>query len=261
MNEALNALASQEKSGELLALDAAERVAVFRSKGKTYRHIFRRLTAADWEKFFSHVVAEFKQEADGVSQIVDTDHASLVLWGRAIVRVDGYHTANGAPPEKLPSWPECIPQQHRLAAAGILMNLSETAGADESMLEAEGVSVLLDTFWNEGDNGAMKHFSGLLHKFASPTAEHRRRFLKAKNRSFVAGGSRSGTTMIPSAHPVLVKLYDELIERVEGYSAGGRELQSKEEIVREMDAFHKSSALSRLFRFSGAIEMGAAKSE
>jgi hypothetical protein len=265
VNEAVNVLASQETSTpiaqELLALDVRERTAVFRSKGKTYRHIFRRITAADWENFFAHVVAEFKQEKDGYSQVVDTDNASLVLWRRAIVGVEGYRTQDGRPPKDLPSWPECIPQHHRLAGAGILMNVSQAGGDDDSMLEAEGVSVTLDAIWNESQPGAMKQYQGLVHKFASPSAEHRRRFLKAKNRSFIAGGSRAGTTLIPSAHPVSVKLYDELIERVQGYSAGGEELSSKDQIVREMDAFHKSSALSRLFRFSGEIEMGAAKEE
>jgi hypothetical protein len=258
VNDAVSVLASQETPmpipQELLALDARERVAAFRSGGKNYRHIFRRLTALDWEKFFSHVVAEFKQEKDGYSQVVDTDYASLMLYNRAIVRVEGYKTVNGVPPNELPSWPECIPQHHRLAAAGILMNVTQSEGGDESMLEAEGVSVLLDAMWNEGETGAMKQYRGLVHKFASPTAEHRRRFLKSKNRSFIAGGSRTGTTLIPSAHPVLVAIYDELIQRVEGYGIGGREMASRDEIVREMDAFHKSSALSRLFKFSGEIE-------
>jgi hypothetical protein len=261
VNDAVNALASQEqKQTELLPLDATERVAVFRSKGATYRHIFKRLRAADWENFFAHVVAEFKQEKDGHSRVVDMDYASLVLWGRVILRVEGYQTATGVAPNELPSWPECIPQHHRLAAAGILMKLTHPETDDESILRADGVCVVVDAIWNESEC-AMKQYHGLVHKFASPTAEHRRRFLKSKNRAFIAGGSRTGTTVIPSEHPLLVKLYDELIERVEGYGVAGRELASKEEIVREMDAFHKSAALSRIFHSSGEIEMAGAQPE
>jgi hypothetical protein len=100
----------------------------------------------------------------------------------------------------------------------------------------------------------MKQYRGLVHHFALPTAEHRRRVLKSKNRSFVAGGSRNGTTMVPSGHPVLVKLYDELIERVEGYSISGRELNGRDEIAREMDAYHKSATVARLFQPSTAID-------
>src|SRR5690348_12680296 len=50
VNEAINVLASQEFSPpvvlreEMLALDAGERVAAFRSGGKVYRHVFRRIS-------------------------------------------------------------------------------------------------------------------------------------------------------------------------------------------------------------------------
>jgi hypothetical protein len=255
---------------ELLPLDAAERTIVFRSGGKPFRHIFRRITAADWENFFAHVVAEFKREKGGFMQVVDMDYASLVLYARAIVRVEGYQTRDGRAPETLPTWPECVPQHHRLAAMGLIMNVTHAEAADDSMLEAEGVAVTIDAMWNEetatsfstmAASAAMKQYRGLVHRFASPTAEHRRRLLKAKNRAFVAGGSRNGTTVIPSGHGVLVKLYDELVERVEGYSIGGREIVDKNEVVREMDAFHKSAVVARLFQSSTGIDEEGAESE
>jgi hypothetical protein len=245
---------------ELLPLDAAERTVVFRSGGKPYRHIFRRFTSADWENFFAHVVAEFKREKGGFMQVVDMDYASLVLYARAIVRVEGYQTRDGRAPETLPTWPECVPQHHRLAAMGLIMNVTHAEAADDSMLEAEGVAVTIDAMWNEAEPGGMKQYRGLVHRFASPTAEHRRRLLKAKNRAFVAGGSRNGTTVIPSGHGVLVKLYDELIERVEGYSISGREVVDKNEVVREMDAFHKSAVVARLFQSSTGIDEEGAES-
>lgn len=259
-----------EQKPELLPLDSPERTVVFRSGGKTYRHIFRRFTAADWENFFAHVVAEFKRENGGFMQVVDMDYASLVLYGRAIQRVEGYQTRDGREPEKLPTWPECVPQHHRLAAMGLIMNVTHSEAKDDSMLEAEGVPVTIDAMWNEETHGslslvaanaAMKQYRGLIHHFASPSAEHRRRLLKAKNRAFVAGGSRNGTTIIPSGHGVLVKLYDELIERVEGYSISGRELNGKDEIVREMDAFHKSAVVARLFQTSSGIDEENAENE
>jgi hypothetical protein len=243
-----------ESQPELLPLDAAERVAVFRSAGKTYRHIFRRIAAADWENFFAHIVAEFKREKGGFMQVVDMDYASLVLYARAIRRVEGYRTRDGREPDKLPTWPECIPQHHRLAAIGLIMNLAHSDARDDSMLDAEGAAVTVDAMWNEEPPGAMKQYQKLVHHFASPSAEHHRRMLKAKNRAFIAGGSRSGTTVIPSGHGVLVKLYDELIVRTEGYASSGRELSSREEAVREMDAFHKSAVVARLFQASAAID-------
>jgi len=255
---------SAEKSAEkadLLPLDSPTRVAVFSHKGKSHRHIFRRFTAADWENFFAHVVAEFKREKGGYTQVVDMENAMLVTYGRAIQRVEGYRTRDGREPDKLPSWPECIPQQHRLDAMRLAMNVTHSEESDETMLEMEGESVTIDAMWNEGETGKMKLYRGLVHHFASPTAEHRRRVLRAKNRAFVAGGSRNGTTVIPSGHGVLVKMYDELIQRVEGYSVSGRELNGRDEIAREMDAFHKSAVVARLFQTSTGIDEENAEAE
>ncbi len=243
-----------EEKPELLPLDAPERVAVFKSGGKSYRHIFRRFTAADWEKFYAGMVVEFKKEKGGMAQVIDLESPSLTVYSRAILRVEGYQTRDGRAPQDLPTWPECVPQHHRLAAMGLIMNLTHTEPADESMLEAEGASVFVDAMWNEGEGGGMKIYYKLVHRFAMPSAEHRRRVLKAKNRAFVVGGSRNGTTVIPSGHPVLVKLFDELIESVEGYSVGGRALAGREGIAREMDAFHKAAVVARLFQTSRGID-------
>src|SRR5207245_8358208 len=104
----------------------------------------------------------------------------------------------------------------------------------------ERVTASLEAFWNESAPGHMQQYRGLVHVFASPSAEQRRRFLRAKNRAVVAGGSRSGTTIIPSSHLVLVRLYDELIRSVDGYSAGGVALGSPERIARAVYGFHKA---------------------
>lgn len=245
----------QESTSELLPLDARERVVVFRSGGRLCRHIFHRITASDWEHFFAHVVAEFKQEKNGgFMQAVDMDYAKLVLYTRAIQRVEGYETADGCEPNKLPDWPECVPQEHRLPAIELLMRLNRTEAENRFLLQSGGKRVQFDATWNEAEPGLMKEYRGLVHKFATPKPQHRSRFLKAKSRSFTAGGSRSAMTVIPSAYPSLVKLYDDLIESVEGYSIGGRSLDAREEITRDMDGFHKTVAVSRLFQTSGGID-------
>ena len=240
---------------ELLPLDAAERVVTFRSEGKTYRHIFNRITAKDWEDFFAHIVAEFKQERNGYSQVVDTDNASLVLYTRAVKRVEGYRVRNGSALETLSDWKERIPQHHRMAVADLFMRAGRSEEGDDSMIDSEGATVTLDALWNEAAPGEMKRYKGLVHRFSAPTAEHRRRFLKSKNRAFIAGGSRTGVTMVPSAHLVLVKLYDELIEGVDGYGLGGRALASREQIAREMDAYHKAAAVGQLFPTSLRVDV------
>ena len=246
--------AAATSNDELLPLDCPERVVSFRSAGgKILRHVFRRFTAANWDNFFAHVIAEFKHEKGGYTRSVDMDYAGLVLYARAIQRVEGYQTPDGREPQQLPDWPECIPQHHRLRVMGLITNVAYSGEEDDSVLEAEGVSVKIDAIWDEVRPGAMKQYRGLVHHFASPTSEHRRRVMKAKSRARIAGGSRGeGITTIPSGHGVLVKTYDELIERVEGYSISGRELNGREEIAREMDAFHKASVISQLFQTSAA---------
>ena len=258
-NQIASPAASQKD--ELLPLDAAERIAVFQYRGKPRRHIFRRFTTADWENCFAHVVAEFKAEKQGYTRTVDMDYASLVLYARAIQRVEGYTTSDGREPEKLPDWPECIPQRHRLEAMKLVMDVTFSGEADESMLQAEGASVMIDAKWNEAETGDMKQYFGRVHHFAYPTAKHHSRLLRAKSRARVVGGSRDGTTIIPSGHGVLVSLYDDLIRRVSGYSISGRELNSREEIIREMDAFHKASVVAQLFKTSAGLDAENAEKE
>jgi len=249
-----------EQEIELLPLDAAERVVCFQRAGSVCRHIFRRLTPADWDAFFANVAAEFAGEDRGYSQVIDTDTASLVLYARAILRAEGYRTRDARKPEELPSWPECIPQDHRMAAIDVLMNTWRPEADDSLLLEAEGKSVSLEAVWNEGEPGKMKVYSGLVHRFKVPTAEHRRRFLRAKNKCFVVGGSRRGKTMIPSSHGVLLSLYDDLILSAEGYSVGGRPI-APDQIQREMDAFHKTAAVGQLFPTNVETEQELPKAE
>lgn len=256
----ISTLAASQKD-ELLPLDSPERIAVFRYRGQARRHIFRRFTSADWDSCFAHVIAEFKREKKGFTQIVDMDYASLVLYSKTIQRVEGYTTSDGREPQNLPDWPECVPQHHRLLAMRIIMDVMFASEADDSILQAEGPSVMIDAKWNEAEPGDMKQYFGRVHHFSYPTARHHSRLLRAKSRAHVAGGSRDGTTVIPSGHGVLVSLYDDLIRRVEGYSILGRELNGREEIVREMDAFHKSAVVAQLFKTSLGLDEENAEKE
>jgi hypothetical protein len=241
---------------ELLPLDAQERVVSFRSGGQTYRHVFRRITQKDWDGFFTHIEAEIEQQGRTTHQMVNTDIATLWLYNAVIARADGYVVRDGRKLEELPNWQERVPQQHRLSAADLLMRVSASDSGGPVILDAEGETVVLQALWNDHGLGTqaspvaangMAKFSGLVHRFESPTAEHRRKFLRARSRTVIVGGARQGKTMLPSAQPVLARLYDELIRGVEGYSIGGREIKANE-IPLEMDGFHKVTAVGQLFQ-------------
>src|SRR5882762_7718425 len=119
ITSAVQGIAAMEENA-LLPLDSPERAVSFRSAGgKILRHVFRRFTATDWENCFAHMIAEFKRESDGYTQAIDMDYAYLTLYTRAIQRVEGYTTPDGREPEKLPDWPENIPQHHRLRVMGL----------------------------------------------------------------------------------------------------------------------------------------------
>ena len=246
-----------EKTSELLPLDARERVAVVNRGGRVLRHTFRRITSDDWERFFRGVVAEVRQAKGGdLERTVDADGAALDLYQRASTKAEGYDLDGIARLEDAANWRDSIPQRHCLIAVNLLMTVHQSSVEDEFRINPAFASVSLDALWseNEADRGRMKKYFGLVHRFAHPSGEQKRRFARAKNRAYVRGGSRSGVTIVPSSHPVLVKLYDELVEQVEGYSICGRELQGKSEIVSGMDALHKGTAVARLFETPSDVD-------
>jgi hypothetical protein len=65
--------------------------------------------------------------------------------------------------------------------------------------------------------------------------------------SRVVGGSRNGTTIHSLRNKVMLDLYDQLIQSVEGYGIAGKALESPEQIRREMDGYHKVQAVAQLF--------------
>jgi hypothetical protein len=231
---------------ELLQLDAPERVVSFRSRGHVYRHTFRRITQKDWDGFFTRIEAETEQQGRTTHQMVNTDVASLWLYAAAIAGVEGYVVSDGRKLEELPNWQGRIPQQHRLLAVDLLTKVSVDR-SEGLIIDPAGEAVTLDALWNEGSEG-MKDYAGLKHFFETPTAEHSRKFLRARSCTLIVGGSKSAKTKVASAQPVLTRLYDELIVSVEGYAVADRAVTVREEIVREMDGFHKITAVGELFQ-------------
>jgi hypothetical protein len=241
---------SKQGSGieELLPLDAVERVACMQNRGHVYRHIFRRITAADWKAFFTNVGLKVADAGRDTSQMVGTEAAALALYSDAILRADGYEMADGRKPEEQPSWPRCIPLAARVTAVELLRKITGAAVEKAVASGAKAMSVRIDALWNEGEHGAMKQYIGLVHHFRSPTAEHRKRFINLGNAGFaMTKGTRRQGVVLPSSNADLVSLYDELIERVEGYSIFGRELDGRDEIGLEMDTCHKAASVTKIF--------------
>jgi len=216
----------------LFPLDAPEPVVSFQRNGRVFRHIFRRLTAADHQAYCDGLSTEFT--GDGRS-CVYTDVARLVLYARAIQRVDGYQTRDGREPHELPNWPDCVPRHHRLTAIELLLKNRGFVMVDTLRLAPDGKSVSFVVTRDEGETSQKEGYYRVIHRFLAPKIQHRKRFLRAMKMK----GSRN-------PHAAFVKLYDELIERVNGYSVSGREPRGRETIAREMDASHKGFAVFTL---------------
>ncbi len=221
------------KTENLFPLDAPEFAIRFRNGAKIFRHVFRHITAADWEAYYASVIVEDATEDRGVAESIYQDTASFVLYQRIILRVEGYRTRGGCAPEELANWPDCVPQSHRLFAIGLLLEDYGSIATDTFQLGADGRSVLF-TIVRAEESSTTKQFFGVTHYFSRPTAHHRRRFLSARSK-------------FPSSEKEIVSLYDELIECVDGYGIAGREIKSHAEIVREMVPPHKLYAVSALF--------------
>jgi hypothetical protein len=252
MNEALNALANDE----LLPIDAAERVVCWENgEGKQRRHTFRRITPDMWNEYFSKIVIE----TDRRSELVDFTGAQLWLYVEAATAADGYAVRGGGKLTDLARWQDRIPVGQRKQAVDILCSVSRSA-SDAIEIEPEIEVVRLDSLWGEDGKGGMKKYSGLIHRLSPPTVDHQQRFSRENSRALVVGGSRDGRTIHAPKQRILVKLYDELVQSVEGYSFKGAPLTDRETVVREMDLFHKVAAVADLFsaRAEAAPEEAAA---
>lgn len=240
-----------EKSSELLPLDLPERVvALSPRKGQLKRHIFRRLVAADWEYFFSHFFSRAGRKAGaGATDDADADYALLQLHRRTILRVEGYGAAGcGDHSENAVDWQESAPRKWRLSAAMALMNLTGSVRNGVERPSSQSQWVRVEALWSQdGEHDWMKQYRGLEHRFSRPSASHIARYDDAKNRGPIAGRITSLEPVIACPASAVVELYDELIERVEGYAVRGRGLAGKNEIVREMDYFHKAFVATTLF--------------
>ncbi|HKI11422.1 MAG TPA: hypothetical protein VKA02_04855 [Candidatus Acidoferrum sp.] len=222
---------------DLFPLDA-KRSVTLQSDGKTYRHFFRRVTAADYEVYFKKLTLESPDEDSSFapsfqSQVVNRDEGLIALYAQVVERVEGYRVRDGRDPNGLPNWPACIPLEHRLRAAELLLDFSGRVPMETLRVEADGKSVSFVFLVDVGELEPATRFHGVVHTFRAPHVEHSRKFLLA------ASGN-------PSTAGILHALYDELIEGVQGYSVAGRPLDSREEIVREMDDFHKQIAVIKL---------------
>jgi hypothetical protein len=177
---------------------------------------------AEWEEYFRSI--EFRSRNNGAAEetTLDWKSGAVALAERKLERVEGY----AGDFQQEAEWKKKITPRHIGLVAEQLLRVSASTTDQEKPFDPEAVEIALDAFWPHGDE-EKNFFLGLVHRFSPVTAEQKRQFFKAGATSVVVGGSRNGTTIHAVRHGVLLKIYDELVQSVEGYSVGGQQLTGR----------------------------------
>lgn len=233
----------------MAAIELAQpRVIPIPGKGRTYSLTVGVIPKKAWLDYFDGIVSTSENSSRGVIDSYDSRSARVELAEKVLVGADGYGTSDGSPVTSVEGWQKLIPMSHRIAVADTLVYVmhDQQAAEDEQLMLGQE-TVYLKARWGADDSGALQEYSGLVHRFKTPTGEHQRRYQRAISRSMIIGGARTAKTRWLGAQRELAELYDELIQSVDGYTVNGQTLTSPEAIVRDMDTYHKVAAAERLF--------------
>jgi PAS domain-containing protein len=231
-----------EGTQALLALDSP-RVVVLHKGDRALTYRLRRVTQDDWSKYFAGIVHQTVNRGAEREEIYENESSLLALVTSVIATVEGYGDLS-----KLKDWKSALPMAHRMAVANILrsVGLSDRPQSDDEPL-SELIEISLDAAWTCGDDGKVTMYNGLIHRFRQPSIEQLKRFNSEAARVRVSGTAENGVTTYPVRQAIAMRLYDELIESIDGYSIGGIELHDVEAIRREMDGLHKAHAVLGIF--------------
>jgi len=230
----------------MLPLDQPRSIAL-KVNGTLLIYNLRRITADDWSKYFAGIVNETIETKAGRERMFEADSALIELVTNTVQSVAGY----AAIPAE---WKPALPARPRLAV-GRVLRAAAIDRQEDGMSLSPLQDVRLSCSWTLGDDGKMLSYSGLVHRFRHPSIGDLKAFNMETARVKVSGSAEYGRTVYPERQAIAMRLYDQLIEEVDGYSVNGAPLTSKEEIVREMDGAHKAAAMLEALVGSGEEEL------
>lgn len=238
-----------QNDAALLPLDVP-RVVKLKANDRVYTWRFRRLTADDWHKYFTGVVHQTLHVAGAREAVFESETAQLDLVDRTVSAVEGYGDLSG-----VKNWKAALPIYHRFAVGTALRSVGVAAPDEEEAPLCDLAEVRLDAVWSAGDDDKMTEYKGLVHRFRQPGLAELKRFNFECARTRVTGDAENGATIHPSRMAIAMKLYDDLIDSVEGYSVAGVPLADADAIKREMDGAHKAEAALALFAPGGKVQV------
>jgi hypothetical protein len=233
---------SQIETSALLPLDTPRSITLKGDDKNIFTYHFRRIAAEDWRAFFAAIVHQTLQYGGVRETVYESESAQIELVEKTVKSVDGYGDLNATK-----DWRKALPMKHRLAVGLVLRSVGLSRGKSDGTQLADLVNIKLDGAWSADDKGKTAYYTGLVHRFRQPSIAQLRHFNFEAARVRVEGTVENGITSYPSRQLVAMKIYDELIEEVDGYSVGSQPLSGIENIVREMDGAHKAEAALALF--------------
>lgn len=222
---------------------ATPREISFRVGKFVYSYLFKRITDEAWLKFFAAMHITSERDQGGVKNTIDVATAASDLVRSNVTGVDGYAQSFKLEGE----WQKALPPGHVKLVAGWLQDATIYEGGDDSPVDPMSIEISLASSWTASGPGKMQKITGLKHRFAPPSGADEQKYNRALSETRVVGNRNTGTTIYPSRQAVLVQLYDELIQSVDGYVSNGSKLEGRAIIAQEMDAFHKVVAVRQLF--------------
>jgi len=231
--------ASEAKPFEL-KLDEVKVNLELRERGGKLKvvHFFKPPAFEDWRAYFDAL--QFTNERDDKDFHRWDDHrdeAAAILWERIVLRVEGYW------PDTPDNWKQRVPDDHKVHATGVfadVVQVDDDEGRPGTFVESEFTVRLA------ARRGAEYH-ERLVHRFRRPKAADRSRWKRAHAGAYHQREGKVERSVMPSRLPAQVAFYDEFVLGVSGYALDGQGELARDELLREMDAYHKSVAVRGLF--------------
>lgn len=230
---------AKKKDNAMLPLDEP-RVLTLKTAKTEFVYRTRRVTSQDWLEYYQGVVHQVIQRGNDREQIIDSETPLIELVDRILSSVEGY----GDLKEK-ENWRDLLPVRHRTSIGICLLGVGVQKAQQGEEILSDLVEVKLNATWSCA--GKTVFYSGLIHRLRQPSIQQLAYFNRESSRVSVRGDAEYGVTVYPSRHAIAMKLYDELVESVDGYSVNGEPLVGKEAISREMDGAHKAAVALEIF--------------
>jgi hypothetical protein len=234
---------AEANTSSLLMLDEP-RVLALRESKRDYTFYFRRILRSDWEKYFAGLYVSSRSEGSAQLNISDMQTAGYQLFESTVTRVLGYSKELTTAED----FKKVLPR-HSAPVAGLLRRAYVSEVEDDKPLDCDLIEARIDAMWSKSPSSHSNwEYKGLVHRFAPPTIAQKKTYSRGGAINRVIGGVRKGATTVYSLrNKLLMDLYDDLIQSVEGYGVAGKPLEGVDHIRREMDGYHKAEAVSQLF--------------